>query len=400
MIGFFFLMLTLPEQPTCWVDYVAPPPQAWVDYFGEPICPPEGSLATRGQTVENTLYVRGENFLVPGYSMEKSARGTIAFFTNPAHMAIAESTRASAMSTPIEERIKQQLGIDFVPFGELVSADSSQVNASVTEWVLTFSSGAAYQYFIRTPDSPNGRALILLHGCGTSAKTTALAEEADYMNKLGQHATNAGYVVIVPYVNGYCFMDNQIDKLGQASGVNHLAYEIQGIRKVVEHANRSESLSLYGISKGGVLAMMMMALDSNVYDTVTVSGHEVIDYLKRGQLYFASPARNKHYAYVERWGRYMTTDEMVMDYLSDNPDGIAVLEMSTYDAGSTKDLVTVQRLITQCRTIFTDCTERLRTIWFTGVHEPAHWLSFQAMSSAVPTGAANNLYIPCIHGEL
>lgn len=373
------MILLVALLQTC--DFGQPPNASWVAYFGEPLCPPgyDGEPPPR-ETAENLAYINADDMwtAAQGYPMEPSIEGELAYFTNPAHMAIADAMRAEALAVPIEDRIVEHFGIDRVPFGEVTNIVGVAHTTHMSEWTLYFESGAVFQYFRRRPEvTPNGKMMVILHGCGSSAKTIAWGE-GDYHNSIGERAVERGYSIIVPYVNGSCFFDGQIDRLGNASGVSHLAYTIQGVRAVLEHAQVTDPISLFGMSKGGIVAGLLAALDSDVYKTVTISGHDIFDFLLSGQPYFARPNRAKHFAYADDWGRYMTADEWVMDYLQDGGSRV-VLEMSTHDSNNGKDLHTVQDLIADCEAAFGDCSDKLRTIWFSGKHEVPYWWSLDEL---------------------
>ena len=120
-------------------------------------------------------------------------------------------------------------------------------------------------YLVQPPtDTDNGRAVVALHGHGSSPERLLGLEAEDYGRLLALRLACAGYAVIVPAVTSNSTANNAISaRLALEGGTLYGLMVSQVLSSVdflqTEYPDRP--VGLYGISNGGLLALFSNAVD-------------------------------------------------------------------------------------------------------------------------------------------
>ncbi len=327
------------------------------------------------------------------YFYGPSVFGAMKYFTSPDMT--AKRSHSLAATSDVASTVARVLGVGVVDLGAIESVETHPVETpsdmEVLYYELTFGTGAVAQFYLATPHVATGRLMVALHGCSSSPDKVLGLSKPDYTNSFGLEAVKMGWTVVAPYILNECDYIDDFDALGMVtSGATLTGYEVQKVQAVVDYVvgdNPVEQVDIYGISFGGIIAMMLATLDPS-YRDVIVSGAMVFDYsffgtYIRDHMFPAKPgARLARYNELLR---YVEADDLLLA-ITERGDSRLVVEIGAYDAQENEESQhpgTVVRFLDRCTRVIADCSSRVYVNFFRGYHETNPLPSLQFIRSSL-----------------
>nr|CRH05121.1 protein of unknown function [Candidatus Magnetococcus massalia] len=355
--------------------YDKPVDPALIQAFGEPAVVPWTQRVTSTDP-ERTL-LKKPNY--SSYPYAESVKGMLAYAAQPQHARIGEKKRPKTVRKLVKT-LPQVLGMYQVPIGNLKKHTQHPVvvpkdaSYSVSRHTWRYGSGAVGQALLAKPKDqlpgPRKGLIVALHGCSSSPDKLLGMGAEDYAHRYAQKAVQAGWWVLVPFHLNYCQWLNDYDRmLALGSGTTAMGYELMVIRRMVQWLviNRGPFAPrhVWGISKGGRLAMTLAAMDGG-YHTIVVSGNMVYDETTpvKTPLDDFRKLRLRGDGRLEEMWRRIGSENMIKAILPRR----VILEMGAYEKYLEDQVGTIQRLQSYVKRNYPK-KDPLTVRFFKGYHE-------------------------------
>ncbi|MHC4596338.1 MAG: dienelactone hydrolase family protein [Planctomycetota bacterium] len=268
-------------------DYSLPVEPSKLKAFGEPIqvfdtrtTPYVGSTKPESSSMDQDEFLLYRYFWhfkeIADYLVSSEAKQTASkihrdFWT------VEENSIAGYLAAmePKRRFLKKALGIEDLPTNGKVKDRSIIVDNDtiVIEKMLLESRIPAISVpcYVAKPKTVKIKGVVIAIGGVASVPEKVIGiEPRDYTRQFGQELAKNGYVVYAPYIINISNRTANISGLGMLyTGNTHWSIDLQKLLSIVDHIKNDSALSelpiaTYGISIGGLFAVMLPAVDTRI----------------------------------------------------------------------------------------------------------------------------------------
>lgn len=210
--------------------------------------------------------------------------------------------------------------------------------------------------------------VIALHGIASVPEKVLGLESPDYTRQFGLELVKEGYAVYAPFIINLHDKPANISGLGMLyTGNSHWSIELQKLLSVVDFIKgnshlASLSLVVYGISLGGLLALMLSAIDKRI--DIIVSSAAMTRNPNEFDYAIEKEVNKINYALVSHMNKIVYF--RYSDYARLTYPRPLIIEMGALDnpIGDTELWPEIEKIYAR-----NDMRDNLRLIYFKGFHE-------------------------------
>lgn len=233
---------------------------------------------------------------------------------------------------------------------------------------------------------PKGRdikgVVVAIHGIASVPEKVIGIESRDYTRQFGLELANQGYLVYAPYILNLQNKIPNISGLGILyTGNTHWSIELQKLLSVVDSIKNDPDLSnlpiaAYGISLGGILSLMLSAIDERI--DITVSSGALATNPNESDYAIHNEINKMNYALLNNMDGVVLF--RYLDYARLVYPRPLIIEMGALDnpTGDTIVWPEIKRIYERH-----GMDKNLKLIWFKGFHETVPELTIPAIDEFV-----------------